>query len=193
MTPDDLNRFAKRERIKPGGVQRARRLRSAPTHTEAKLWDRLRKLEIRVRRQAPLGPYVVDFACLRAKLVIEVDGGVHNLTDVALRDLARDSWLAAEGFRVLRIPNRRVEDDLDAVMTEIIQAIRLRAPLPLEGEGVGGWGEATMSAGSRKDSDLPSHHRRPQADFEPRGSTPTQPSPSRGRAKCALWKPTPTV
>ena len=122
-------------RIKPRDRARAHLLRSAPTWTEAKLWDRLRRLPIRIRRQAPIGPYVADFACLRARLVIEVDGGVHNLTDVALRDMKRDAWLADEGYRVLRIDSRRIPDDFDAVVSEITQAIRLKAPLPLEGEG----------------------------------------------------------
>jgi very-short-patch-repair endonuclease len=178
--PDDRDRFAKRERIKTGGIQRARRLRTEPTFTEKKLWERLRKLDIRIRRQAPVGAYVVDFACLRAKLVIEVDGGVHNLTEVALRDLARDEWLAGEGFRVLRIQTQRVEDDIDGVMSEIIQAIRLKAPLPLEGEGVGGWGGGTALTGSPEDSELPRRDGVNVSADEHRGSTPTQPSPLQG-------------
>jgi len=178
--PDDRERFAKRTRIASGGIERARRLRSAPTWTERKLWERLRKLDIRIRRQAPVGPYVVDFACLRAKLVIEVDGGVHNLTDVALRDLARDEWLAGEGFRVLRIPTRRVEEDVEAVMAEIIQAIRLKAPLPLEGEGAGGWGGGTASTAPPEDTDLRKSDGVTVSPDEHRGSTPTQPSPLQG-------------
>ena len=178
--PHDRERFAKRTRIKPGGVQRARRLRSAPTWTEAKLWERLRKLDIRIRRQAPIGPYVVDFACLRARLVIEVDGGVHTPTEVALRDLARDEWLAGEGLRVLRFSTRRVEDDIDGVMSEIVQAIRLKAPLPLEGEGAGGWGGGTLLTGSPEDPDLLKSDGVNVIPEEHRGSTPSQPSPLQG-------------
>ena len=143
----DFDRFAGPDRIKAGGERRARRLRADPTHAEAKLWERLRLLTIRIRRQAPIGGYVVDFACLRAKLVIEVDGGVHERTDVALRDLERDTWLKSEGFRVIHIPNARVENDLDAVVTEVEAAIRASVPnlkqpastpsqpFPLEGKG----------------------------------------------------------
>jgi len=145
--PSSFDRFAGPDRIKPGGVQRASRLRATPTWTEAKLWERLRLLDIRIRRQAPIGPYVVDFACLRAKLVIEVDGGVHERTDVALRDLERDAWLAEQGFRVMRIASKRVEKDLDAVVAEIEVAICVcvpnlnqtattpSQPFPLEGKG----------------------------------------------------------
>ncbi len=168
--------FAKEERIKPGVRARARRLRTIPTWTEAKLWERLRKLDIRVRRQAPIGSYVADFACLRARLLIEVDGGVHNRTDVALRDLKRDAWLASQGYRVLWIDSRRIPDDLDAVVAEITNAIRLKAPLPLEGEGVGGWGAAATHLEMTQEAPpcLPHSTNNPPAN------TPTQPSPLEG-------------
>ena len=145
--PADFHRFTGPVRIKPGGVERAKRLRAKPTWTEAKLWERIRLFDIRIRRQAPIGPYVVDFACLRAKLVIEVDGGVHERTDVALRDLERDAWLTEQGFRVMRIPSVRVEKHIDAVVAEIEIAIRASVPndkqtattpsqpFPLEGKG----------------------------------------------------------
>ena len=141
----EFDRFSKPDRIKPGGRERARHLRGEPTWTEAKLWERLRLLPIRVRRQAPIGPYVADFACLRAKLIIEVDGGIHSLTDVALRDLKRDEWLKSQGYRVLRIDSRRIPDELDTVVAEVVLAISQTSPLPLEGEGAGGWGEGSLS------------------------------------------------
>ena len=168
--------FNKKERIKPGAHARARRLRTVPTWTEAKLWERLRKLDIRIRRQAPIGPYVADFACLRARLVIEVDGGIHNLTDVALRDLKRDAWLAGEGYRVLRVDSRRIPHDLDAVVAEITNAIRLKAPLPLEGEGAGGWGEAAPHQVIAQEA----RSRLPRTTDNPPANTPTQPSPLEG-------------
>jgi len=172
----DLDRFAKTERVKPAVRARAKRLRAEPTWTEAKLWDRLRKLDIRVRRQAPIGPYVADFACLRARLVIEVDGGIHNHTEVALRDLRRDEWFASQGYRVLRINSARIPADLDAVMADITQAIRLKAPLPLEGEGVGGWGGAATSNDEARETQITPD--KPLAR-QP-ASTPSQPSPLKG-------------
>lgn len=152
MNPEDsdaalTNRFARTPKIKPGGVDRARRLRSEPTRTEAKLWQHLRKLQVRFRRQAPIGAYVVDFACHSAKLVIEVDGGVHNRTDVAMRDLTRDEWLTSQGYRVLRFPTQRVEREIDTVVAEIAKAAGVYVPpgyarastpsqpFPLEGKG----------------------------------------------------------
>jgi very-short-patch-repair endonuclease len=103
-------------------VRRARSLRAQPTWTEAGLWDRLRQLPVRFRRQAPMGQYVVDFVCHRANLVIEVDGGVHQLPDVAVRDLARDAWLISQGYIVLRFTTQQVENDIDGVVRDIRNA-----------------------------------------------------------------------
>jgi len=94
-------------------------MRAAPTWTEKKLWERLRMLPVRFRRQAPLGPYVADFLCHRASLVVEVDGGVHTRTDVALRDMARDAWFETQGYITLRVSTRDVEADMDSVVTRI--------------------------------------------------------------------------
>jgi very-short-patch-repair endonuclease len=64
-----------------------------------------RKLDgIKFRRQVPIGPYVVDFACLRYRLIVEADGPHHD----AERDAARDAWLAAQGFRTLRFTNEEI-------------------------------------------------------------------------------------
>jgi len=142
-----IDRFARTPKIKTGGIDRARRLRAETTRTESKLWQHLRQLDIRFRRQAPIGPYVVDFACHSARLVIEVDGGVHDRTDVALRDLERDKWFATQGYRVIRIPTKRIETEVDSVVAAIAKAAGVfvppgsaRAstpsqPFPLEGKG----------------------------------------------------------
>ena len=144
---DSVDRFAKTSRIRYGAIARARKLRADPTSAEARLWKHLRQLEVRFRRQAPIGSYIVDFACHPARLVVEVDGGVHDRTDVAVRDLRRDEWLTGQGYRVIRVPNRRVENNIEAVMAEITKAVGVfvppstgRAstpsqPFPLEGKG----------------------------------------------------------
>jgi len=90
-------------------IQRARGLRTEMTDAEVRLWIRLRGEQIdgyRFRRQVPMGPYVVDFACLKARLVIEVDGGQH--AEALERDDRRTAWLEARGFRVLRFWNTDV-------------------------------------------------------------------------------------
>ncbi len=120
----------------------ARRLRRAPTPAEARLWKALRRLEhsaAHFRRQAPLGPYVVDFVSHSARLVIEVDGGVHRLDAVAMRDSERDAWLEGRGYQVLRLTNEEVFGDLGAVLERIIGRLGADTPTPTpprKGEGL---------------------------------------------------------
>ena len=71
------------------------------------------------RRQAPIGPYVVDFHCPAKRLIIELDGGHHNEDDVAARDLDRQLWLESEGYRVIRFWNSEIMADLTAVLERI--------------------------------------------------------------------------
>ncbi|HEV7352381.1 MAG TPA: endonuclease domain-containing protein [Brevundimonas sp.] len=108
-----------RERTPGRTVRRARLLRSTPTWTEAKLWERLRRLPVRFRRQPAFGRFVPDFACHRAALVIEIDGGVHQRPEVALRDLERDQWFESQGYAVLRVSTGEVEADLDGLLIRI--------------------------------------------------------------------------
>jgi very-short-patch-repair endonuclease len=67
---------------------------------------RRRRLGVRFRRQVPIGPYVADFACLEERLVVEIDGSVHDHKD----ESARTAYLQKQGFRVVRIDNDQVED-----------------------------------------------------------------------------------
>jgi len=100
----------------------ARRLRREPPVTERLLWALLRdrRLEgLKFRRQVPLGRYVADFLCPRHRLVIEADGPHH---EDSLHEQARDAWLRAQGFRVLRFDNRRIQAAPDAVLAEILGA-----------------------------------------------------------------------
>ena len=79
---------------------RARQLRKNLTDAERSLWNILRNRQMsgyRFRRQAPIGPYIVDFVCFKNRLVIEVDGGQHMVRSDY--DAARTTWLEAEGFR----------------------------------------------------------------------------------------------
>ncbi len=99
---------------------RARALRRAATPAERALWDLLRgqKLGAKFRRQQPLGPYIVDFFCEQAGLVVEVDGASHFPRPA--RDRARDAMLRAAGLRVLRVPNREVLDHSGRVIARIV-------------------------------------------------------------------------
>src|ERR1700736_3516577 len=87
----------------PDDVRRARRLRTNMTDAEQHLLTRIRANEIHgyaFRRQVPLGPDVVDFACVKARLVIELDGSQH--AKALERDQRRTAWLASQEFRLLR-------------------------------------------------------------------------------------------
>lgn len=124
----------------PGVASRAKRLRRAMTYVEKKLWDELRRPDIHIRRQAPIGRFVVDFVVHKAALVIELDGGIHNLPAVQLRDLERTAWLQGQGYHVLRLTNDEVLGDPSAVLVKVEAILRGRAPrslpptLTLQGE-----------------------------------------------------------
>jgi very-short-patch-repair endonuclease len=102
----------------------AKRLRARQTGAELALWRMLRTLETNgshFRRQVPVGPYVVDFACLAAKLIVEVDGSQHASERGMARDAVRTRWLANEGFRVIRFWNNDVTDNPSGVL-EVLHA-----------------------------------------------------------------------
>ncbi|KIZ40459.1 MULTISPECIES: DUF559 domain-containing protein [Rhodopseudomonas] len=104
----------------------ARALRKNLTPQETRLWVRLRALKpggYHFRRQAPVDRFIVDFICFHAKLVIEADGGQHGMPDGACADQARDAFLRAQGFRVLRFWNSEIDANLDGVMTQILAVL----------------------------------------------------------------------
>ena len=125
--------------------QSARRLRSDSTNAEAVLWRHLRQLNVKgshFRRQAVIGPYIADFACLAARLIIEVDGSQHGTDGGKRRDDARTRWLNAEGYRVLRFWNNDVMNKPKSVMEAIYRALDVTPPRlppaddpPTQGEG----------------------------------------------------------
>ena len=108
-------------------VHFARRLRRESTDAERKLWSRLRaqQLGCKFRRQVPIDRFIADFVCIEAKLVIEVDGGQHNI-DVA-RDLERTAVLESAGYLVLRFWNNEVLQNTDGVVERIVETLAARA------------------------------------------------------------------
>lgn len=103
----------------------ARKLRREATPQERRLWARLRLLReqgLHFRRQVPIENFVVDFACLRARLIVEIDGGQHNAGNAAARDRQRDARLEQLGYRTVRFWNTDVSGDIDAVIDTIVSA-----------------------------------------------------------------------
>lgn len=138
------------------GLKHAKALRKQMTDAERRLWYRLRAHRFggyTFKRQVPIGPYVVDFACLGHKLVLESDGGQHADSS---RDEIRDEWLRQNGFRILLFWNNDVLRQTNAVLEQVLQALEqaetsspspgaLRAPpSPLRGEGKGARGTDTL-------------------------------------------------
>lgn len=102
----------------------ARRLRKNQTDAELHLWSHLRRKQLgphRFRRQVPLGPYIADFVCLDARLIIEVDGGQH--ADLVVEDYERTMWLESQDFRVLRFWNNDVLGNIDGVLETIVEIL----------------------------------------------------------------------
>ena len=111
------------------------------TDAETKIWQRLRAHRFQglsFRRQFPVGPYVVDFVCLEARLIIEIDGGQHASAEAAY-DAKRDAWLRDEGFLILRFWNNDVLRNLRGVLESVAEAVQAPSPpsltLPRKGGG----------------------------------------------------------
>ncbi|MGE0533817.1 MAG: endonuclease domain-containing protein [Pirellulales bacterium] len=133
-------------------LRHARALRRAMTDAERQLWSKLRNrrfAKFKFRRQVPIGPYILDFACFAQMLAIELDGGQHARQTVY--DAKRSRWLEAQGWRILRFWNHQLGEDGDAVEEAIWIALTgtspygnpspgrsdtsLRPPSPTRGEG----------------------------------------------------------
>lgn len=107
-------------------IDTIRNQRTSKPHLAAaqRLWAHLRSGQLdghRFRRQQPLGPYILDFYCATARLVIELDGPIHDTQREYDRE--RDAYLAAHGLRVLRFTNDAILNDLDGVLRTIRQAM----------------------------------------------------------------------
>jgi very-short-patch-repair endonuclease len=104
---------------------RARRLRGEMDLPEILLWRRLRARQLNglhFRRQHPVGPYILDFYCDKAKLAVEIDGYSHNVADRPAHDTRRDAWLAKRGVTTLRIAARDVLRAKEDVLATIMAA-----------------------------------------------------------------------
>ena len=109
-------------------ISRARSLRHNATDVERILWQHLRQPPFKphhFRRQATIGPFFCDFASHSLKLVIELDGGQHA---ESVADTRRTAFLEGKGYRVLRFWNNEVIENLEGVLTVLLEAIERPAP-----------------------------------------------------------------
>ncbi|MCL1636041.1 endonuclease domain-containing protein [Luteimonas sp. SX5] len=105
-------------------LDHAKRMRTIQTDAEALLWRHFRGKRFsgfKFRRQQPIGPYIVDFVCLRCRVVVEADGGQHS--DALEYDAVRTAWLEAQGFRVLRFWNNDILQRIEAVLDSVLKAL----------------------------------------------------------------------
>ena len=115
-------------------VEIARKLRLGMTEAEQTLWSRINKRQLdgfRFRNQHPIGRYIADFYCHELKLIIEIDGGIHN--ERKEYDENRDFFLEAGGYTILRFTNNQVTSEINSVL-EIIRTkareISISSPPP---------------------------------------------------------------
>ncbi len=109
---------------------RARQFRANLTRHEARLWKWLKTLRsegYHFRRQAPFKSYYLDFVCFSRRLVIELDGGGHSDPVQEEHDRIRDRILTREGFRVLRLWNRALDESMVGVTDQILGALHTQA------------------------------------------------------------------
>ena len=122
-------------------ITAAKKLRQDQTEAEKKLWLKLRNRQlggVKFRRQQFIGPFIVDFACLEHKLIIEIDGGHHGQVINKERDNNRTSWLEQEGYHVIRFWNNDVIQNVDIVLEKIWEVLNNTSypnlSSPLKGE-----------------------------------------------------------
>ena len=115
----------------PGAVAQARKLRKEMSLPEVLLWRLLKgqPMGVKFRRQHPSSKIGMDFYCLDARLVIEVDGFAHDTGDRPERDAKRDAWLRSHQLETVRIPATEVLKDVAAVADNIVAMALSRLPL----------------------------------------------------------------
>jgi very-short-patch-repair endonuclease len=125
-----------------GLLGNVRQLRKRQTPAEKIFWNEVRNRKfynLKFRRQHQIGFYIVDFYCHEYNLVIELDGSIHDLETNKKNDEEREWNLKFQGYKILRFPNERIFNDIDAVLKEIFQHISLLPSPP--GRRVGDEGE----------------------------------------------------
>ncbi len=124
-----LSRLRERVGVRADAKDKARALRAQMTDAETLMWQQLRGRRFqgfKFRRQRPLGPYILDFVCLEAGLVIEIDGGQH--AEQLAYDQARTALIESHQLTVIRFWNHEVMNDTAAVLENIWQTLQTLPP-----------------------------------------------------------------
>ena len=104
----------------------ARYLRKSQTPQEQKLWNLLRNRQLlgyKFKRQYPIGNYIVDFVCREKRLVIELDGGQHNIAVNINYDFLRSEYIKQRGFKVIRFWNKEIDENIEGVIAKITEEL----------------------------------------------------------------------
>ena len=131
--PEDVANFVFTTEVRPWRKhlkEYARQNRRQPTEAEYRLWQALRNTRqgAKFRRQHAIGSFIVDFICVAARLIIEVDGEIHCSPEQAEYDTGRTFTLTELGYRELRFSNQQVLTSLDNVLAEIAQNLTENHP-----------------------------------------------------------------
>ena len=113
------------QRINPIKLQRAKEFRRKMTPTERKLWNHLRNNQLdgyHFRRQQVIEGFIADFYCNPVKLVIEVDGGIHESRQDY--DKERERVIAAKGLKIVRVTTEEIENNIEVVLNRILSCCR---------------------------------------------------------------------
>jgi very-short-patch-repair endonuclease len=116
--------------FKPRPTRLAQRLRNDATDAERHLWSHLNRRQLggyKFSRQMPVGPFICDFMCREASLVVELDGGQH--AELGREDAHRTEYIEAEGYRVLRFWNNEVVGNAEGVLATILAKLESSHPL----------------------------------------------------------------
>jgi very-short-patch-repair endonuclease len=116
---------------RPSLTQAARKLRNSSTKAEILLWQHLkgkRMLGLDFHRQKPIGNYIVDFLCTKARLAIEIDGYTHRFDEVVRKDDSKNAYLEAMGIQVIRFRDEEVINDISDVLRRIEATVHDRLP-----------------------------------------------------------------
>ena len=108
--------------------QNARELRKNMTTHERKLWNLLKNKQFygfRFRRQYPIEKYIVDFICREKRIIVEIDGGQHNIPKNINDDLIRDEFLKSQGYTVIRFWNNDIDNNIEGVYKELQKVFKV--------------------------------------------------------------------